>query len=331
MRTIASMDTKQPGLNQFFTNVLDNNISDYLSKAYPFVENHLEEWELNFDADLEVTNHVLRVRIQDGSIAQYKEDVLDVCHCQHQDGGWGTTRDDQNSKIRSTSFCVQMLLRANRVLKNDLIQHHILKGLAYIVAAQNTNGSWTDPTWHFLDATSTSVGTLLFAVNEPFVNEQYRKTLDKGMNFIVSTRNENGLWYYKPTGSPVTITAHLLQKCATYYGSLDIHDQSIRNLIELQEECGSWDKGNTDHTCDAVRAMMLTSSRSKNENITKEVCVSTCKAVQWLIEVSNEIDGGLGDRLGKPANVERTCDGIDTMLKLRQFIKDFSEMLEFWN
>ena len=312
-------------------NVIKDEINSYMSTAYQFISDHPEEWELSNDVDLEVTNHVLRVRIQDKSIESFKKDVLDVCKIQNSDGGWGNRRDDKESKSRSTAFCVQMLLRANRILKDEVIKQRLIEGLDYIIAHQKENGSWEDPTWHFLDATSTSVGTLLFAVNEDFVQEKYKKTLEKGMHFVVSQRHENGLWYYKLSGSPVTITAHLLQKCATYFGHSEIHDQSIRELIKLQHPEGHWDNGNTDHTCDAIRAMMLTASRSEDPNIVNEVFHSSCKAIQWLIKTSQEIGGGLGDRPGKPAHVERTCDGIDSMLKLKQFAEDNTQMIQFWS
>lgn len=316
--------------SQSFT-ALRNQIHRYMPVAYQFIEAHTEEWRLEQDVDLEVTNHVLRVRIQDDSIADFQPDVLSVCQAQNADGGWGNRRDDRDSKSRSTAFCVQMLLRANRTLQNDALQQSILKGLEYIVAQQTDNGSWQDPTWHTLDATSTSVGTLLFVVNEDFATPQYREALKKGMEFVVSQRYDNGLWYYKPSGSPVTITAHLLQKCATYYGHEAIHDQAIGELIALQHEEGHWDNGNTDHTCDALRAMMLTASRSTHPDVVNDVFHSACRAIDWLTRVSVEIGGGLGDKPGKPAHVERTCDGIDSMLKLQQFAIDNTKMIKYWS
>lgn len=311
-------------------NLIQDKINDYMPKAYEFILEHPEEWELDHNVDLEVTNHVLRVRIQDNTIENSKKHVIDVSAAQNADGGWGNKRDDKESQPRATAFCVQMLLRANRVLKDETLQKSIMNGLNYIISHQKEDGSWEDSTWHFLDATSTSVGTLLFAVNEDFTNEKYKKALEKGMAFVVSQRHENGLWYYKLSGSPVTITAHLLQKCATYFEYTDIHDQSIRELIKLQHIDGHWDNGNTDHTCDAIRAMMLTASRSKDPSIISDVFHSACLAVQWLVQVSQGVGGGLGDRPGKPAHVERTCDGIDSMLKLKQFAEDNSQMIKYW-
>lgn len=310
---------------------VEKEIQTYLPVAYKFIEEHPKEWKLDHpDVDLEVTNHVLRVRVQDGTVGNYVDDVIALCRCQNADGGWGNARDDQESKVRSTAFCIQMLLRANRILHNSLIQETIIKGLNYLLSLQKEDGSWEDPTWHYLDAVSTSVGTLLFVVKEEFAEEAHHIALKKGMEFVISQRNTNGLWYYKPSGSPVTITAHLLQKCATYFGYSNRHDFIIRELIKLQHQEGHWDNGNTDHTCDAMRAMMLTSSLSKDPNIVHEVFQSACNAILWLAQVSREIGGGLGDKPGKPAHVERTCDGLDAMLKLRQFATDNTQMIKFW-
>lgn len=310
---------------------LDSHIQRYIDTAYQFVAENQQEWKLSNNAELEVTNHVLRVYIQDGSISKYVSDVLDLCKIQNSDGGWGNYRDETESMLRSTSFCVQMLLRANRVLNDSTVSDSVLRGLNYIASQQLDDGSWRDSTWHFLDAVSTSVGTLLFAVNESFEAARYQKILDKGMNFVLSQRDSRGLWHYKASGSPVTITAHLLQKVATYNPSDKLSIESLKSLLLLQSEAGDWDKGNTDHTCDAIRSMMLTSSRLKDQGLIQETFASSCRAIKWLISVSDEIGRGLGDRPMKPAHVERTCDGIDSMLKLRQFKDDYQQMIKFWS
>lgn len=310
---------------------VSKQVNSFMSVAYQFILEHSEEWSLKNDVDLEVTNHVLRVRIQDKTIQNFIQDVLSVCHVQNTDGGWGTTRDDEESKSRSSAFCVQMLLRANRYLNDPVIEKSILKGLDFIIAQQKDDGSWVDPTWHSLDATSTSVGTLLYAVNEDFALNSYKEALKKGMDYVQSNRHDNGLWYYKESGSPVTITAHLLQKCATYFGDSEKNDLSIRKLIELQHSDGHWDNGNSDHTCDAIRAMMLASSQSRDKDIMNEVFYSSCKAIDWLNKISLKIGGGLGDKPGKPAHVERTCDGIDAMLKFQRFVEDNTQLIHLWS
>ena len=57
---------------------------------------------------------------------------------------------------------------------------------------------------------------------------------------------------------------------------------------------------------------------------------SAYKAISWLLDVSEGIGGGLGDQPGMPAHVERTCDGIDTMIKFQQFYHEKNKLIRFW-
>jgi len=304
----------------------------YLKNAYEFIDSNKHEWKLNNDVDLEVVNHVLRLRAQNNSVLLFIDDVIDLCNCQNSDGGWGNTRDDLNSKVRSTAFSIQMLIRTNRVLNNDKVSQSITDGLNFVLSNQQADGSWADPTWHHYDAASVSIGTLLFAVNENMHdNNKYKTSLEKGIKYIKSQRYSDGLWYYKKSGSPVTITAHLLPKCVTFEGASDVDKMSVRNLIALQDPEGQWDDCNTDHTCDAIRAMMLTAGKADSKELFIDVYNSSIKALSWLINVSEDIGKGLGDKPGRPAHVERTCDGVDAILKFHQFIEKPKNMVKFWS
>ncbi len=310
---------------------IENKILNYLKNADKFVEENPQEWKLNNNVDLEVVNHVLRCKISDNSIALYSNDIINLSHCQNKDGGWGNTRDDSESKVRSTSLTLQMLIRANRILNLNAIADSIAHGLKFILSQQDQEGRWFDPTWHYLDAISVSVGTLLFATNtQSWFDDKYTNSLKKGIEYLKSQRRDNGLWYYKDSGSPVTITAHLLPKCVAYEGIQNIDLMSIDNLIKLQDREGHWDNSNTDHTCDAIRAMMLTASRSNFEKLYNAVYDSAFKAILWLCQTSEDIGRGLGDKPEKPAHVERTCDGIDAMIKFQHFKNNKENLINFW-
>lgn len=300
----------------------------FLNGGYRFVEANTQEWKLGSDVDLEVTNHVLRVRIQDGTIADYREDVLAVCACQHSDGGWGNTRDDQVSRLRSTAFCTQMLLRANRQIDHARISRSVALALEFILSAQRQDGSWDDDRWHFLDATSVSVGTLLFAVNESSATLATRTALARGIEFIVTQRHADSLWYYKPTASPVTISAHLLQKCATYGVASPALVESARALLALQDPVGHWDRENIDHTCDASRCLMLVAGVTADPELIRDTHAATTRALSWILATAR--DGGLANRPGGKPHVERTCDGIDTVLKYRLFSSEHHAIVRFW-
>lgn len=311
---------------------MEKKLENFLTKAYQFVEANHHEWKLTNNVNLEVVDHVLRVRVQDKTIEKYMQDAIDLCKCQNNDGGWGNFRDDKESKSRSTAFSIQMLIRSNRVLKNDFILASINKGLANIIKNQHEDGNWSDPTWHHYDATSVSVGTLLFATKEnEWANSPYKDALARGIAYIDSQRDEDSLWYFKKSGSPVTITAHLLPKCVTYRGAEEKDFITVRKLIELQDEEGHWDKMNVDHTCDSIRAMMLVAGKAGNKELYEEVYSSVIKALSWLLKVSEEIGGGLGDFPKEKAHVEAVCDGIDAVLKFNEFNKTPTNMVNFWS
>src|SRR3989338_6320171 len=94
-------------------NSIDERILEYCWIGNEFIANNSQEWKLNYDVDLEVTNHVIRCKASDGTIKDFQQDVRDLIKCQNSDGGWGDTRDDASSKVRSSALTIQMLLRSN--------------------------------------------------------------------------------------------------------------------------------------------------------------------------------------------------------------------------
>jgi hypothetical protein len=311
---------------------MKERLDKFLVAAYQFVVDNHHEWKLTNDVNLEVVDHVLRVRVQDKTIKNHMQDVFDLCKYQNPDGGFGNSRDDQDSKSRSTALSVQMLIRSNRVLKSPTILKSINKGLDYIVKNQHQDGNWNDSTWHHYDATSVSVGTLLFATKEDSWSlSSYTKALARGIAYIDSQRDKDYMWYFKKSGSPVTITAHLLPKVVTYRGVEEKDFNTTRKLIALQHDKGHWDNTNVDHTCDAIRAMMLVAGKANDKLLYKEVHNATTRALNWLLTVSKDIGGGLGDFPLKKAHVEATCDGIDTVLKFNEFNTTPDNMINFWS
>jgi prenyltransferase beta subunit len=296
-----------------------------------FIFSRRNEWALDTNVDLEVTNHVIRVFVQDRSIGKHTDVLLALVAAQHKDGGWGDWRDDELSHERSTAFCVQMLLRAERQVPATWLAQSIEAGLEFIASKQLSNGSWADHRWHTLDATSTSVGTLLFALNDSAQRfERFATVLQRGMLFVHQARDRDGMWFYKPKSSPVTITAHLIQKTVIFYGPSSIEVAAAHRLLELQDPEGHWDSRNIDHTCDATRSLMLTASECASPALTLAVAAAAKRAVDWLIRCTDR-SGGLGDRPGREPHVERSCDGLDTLLKFKIFTSQQATLSNFWH
>lgn len=301
----------------------------WLKRAERYVLKHEEQWTPSANVGFETLNHLMRVWVQSERIGEHRTEVEAARAAQHEDGGWGDKRDEAQSQMRTTAFCCQMLLRANRTLKDQRVSETIKQALDFLLAQQDPDGGWTDKRWHRLDATSVSVGTLIFAVREPYSCTQYTQSLKRGMSFVAKARADDGLWYHKPTSSPIEITAHLLQKVALYdNGRGDIH-RAIQGLLEHQDEQGHWDKRDVDSTCDALRSMMLAVGVSGGKELVDEVAGAADRGIAWLGSVQAS-DGGYGVRPERPSKVLYTCDVIDTLLKYDAFESGAGSLVGFY-
>jgi squalene cyclase len=289
-----------------------------LDRAGAYVEAHEAEWTPERDVDFETLNHLVRVWIQEGSIAAHGRELAAIQAAQHADGGWGDRRDEPASRMRTSSFCCQMLLRAHRALGDESLKGSVARALDFILARQEPDGSWDDARWHRLDATSVSTGTLIFAVSEPYGTAAHRAALTRAMRYVLGAVADDGLWYHKPTASPVEITAHLLQKVALYDPGSDVVTRAMAGLLELQHADGHWDHRDVDSTCDAVRSLMLAAETRAGTALARDVTNAARAGVAWL-EAIQGVDGGHGVRAGRPSKVLYTCDVIDTALKYRAY------------
>jgi Prenyltransferase and squalene oxidase repeat len=301
----------------------------WLERAERYVLTHEEQWTPSANVDFETLNHLIRVWVQSERVGEHRMEVEAARAAQHEDGGWGDKRDEAESQVRTTAFCCQMLLRANRTLKDQRLSEAIERSLDFLVAQQDPDGGWTDRRWHRLDATSVSVGTLIFAAGEPYRCARYTRSLKRGMSFVAKARASDGLWYHKPTSSPIEITAHLLQKVALYDNGRGDVQRTIVGLLEQQDEEGHWDKKDVDSTCDALRSMMLAVGVPRGKELVGEVSAAADRGIAWLGSVQAS-DGGYGVRPERPAKVLYTCDVIDTLLKYEAFESGAGSLVGFY-
>jgi hypothetical protein len=87
---------------------------------------------------------------------------------------------------------------------------------------------------------------------------------------------------------------------------------------------GSWDEENVDHTMDCTRSLMVvTRTRdTRGEDVIK-------KGFRWILAHKNP--QGWGDFPGMESNLERTCDGLDTLLKYQAYRNANSlEVIKLW-
>lgn len=264
---------------------------------------------------LDVINHTLRVFTQSGDIGRFKDRIYALLDHQNKDGSFGELLDDGKSEIRETAFILRNLITANRKLKDQRISEASRKIIQYLLSRQKDKGTWEDSIWGEFDATSISTGALMFAVKEGIMADVAQPAVDRALKLVREMRSKDGGWYdpkfrQQERKSPVAWTGHLLPKFVMYYGDTPESRQSIKLLADAQEENGSWDGNDTDHTCDASRAIMVCCELVGIDGYDDKID----KSIEWIIKARND-DGGWGVQLGAPSDILMTCDVLDTFAK----------------
>jgi hypothetical protein len=319
-------------------------VDDLIDKETPFFFSHKLSWSLTTRPQtLEVTAHALRVILALGKVQELADEFLALVTCQHEDGGWSSYATDPTSTTWVSAFCSLMLVRGNQRLGDERIARALHRSIDYFLATQK-DGRWTDgPTWSDLDATSHPVSFLhvVQILREGYRRAEVRTAWRKGLRFLLDHQSQDGAWYdpdVQPpgpvvaSGSPVEMAAHLVQDSFiadlmidNLFGVREASAKATRWLREHQAENGSWDGENVDHTMDATRALMVVSKvlgEQENEAVIH-------KAMRWIIR--NKNDRGWGDFPGEETNIERTCDGLDTLLKYRAYgDPDLKAFLRLW-
>jgi len=274
------------------------------------------EWDTDKKGNsLDSINHTLRVFTQSGDISLFKDKIYKLLDHQNENGGFGELIDDGKSEIRETAFILRNLITINRKLKDQKISEAIDKIVPYLISRQKERGTWEDSLWGEFDATSISTGALMFAVKEGLMTEVTQPAVEKALKLVKEMRSEDGGWYdpkfkQEVRKSPVAWTGHLLPKFVMYYGDTPESRQSIKLLADAQEDNGSWDDNDIDHTCDASRAIMVCCELIGIDDYEDKID----KSIKWVIKARNA-DGGWGVQLETPSNILMTCDVLDTFAK----------------
>jgi squalene cyclase len=229
-----------------------------------------------------------------------------------------------------------MLIRGNRLLQNERLTQSVRKAIDYFLDAQQPDGRWVDPRWADLDTTSHPVSffNVVMALGESHRRADVLRSWERGARFIIDHQSADGGWYdtdFHPSG--VEITAHLIQDALVADLVIDNRLQGMREscakgavrLYDWQAQDGSWDDENVDHTMDCTRSLMVV-TRILGDNRGEDVIL---RGLRWIINNKNE--RGWGDFPGMETNLERTCDGLDTLLKYKAYRgTDPSEVVRLW-
>ncbi len=283
--------------------------------------------------ELELTAHALRALLHLGLLPGEADEFLGLAPIQQADGGWSSDLDGSPSRVWASAFAALMVARANRILHDRRLTTAFERSVDFFLASQGSDGAWHDPpTWTTLDATSHPLSFLHVARAQ---EHRYRAAeaaaaADRAMAFILAHQSPDGAWrdpdFRSPgpvvaSGSPVEMTAHLLEDSLA--GALCGRESSAvraaaaaaaRWLCDAQASDGSWDGGHVDHTMDSARALMIAGKVCPD----LDVAAAVERAIAWVLQTRNP--RGWGDFPGQPSNVERTCDGVDTLIKYRAFL-----------
>jgi hypothetical protein len=303
-----------------------SRIEQLIRDEFRFLTTERAGWSLVAGPqDLELVAHALRVLLHTGATADFREEYLALAACQHADGGWSPRSDGPESTVWVSAFCALMQIRGNRVLNDPVVAGSVRRSIDYFLDTQEGDGRWTDPRWADLDTTSHPVSffNVVLALGERHRTSDVERSWRRGLEFILGHQDPQGGWHddgFHPSG--VEITAHLIQDALVADLELGARVKGIREacvnglarLREWQAKDGSWDDENVDHTMDSTRSSMVVTRILGDDPAT---AAAIERGLAWI--VANKNAPGWGDFPGEPTNLERTCDGIDTLCKYRAF------------
>ncbi|MBI3616246.1 MAG: terpene cyclase/mutase family protein [Candidatus Omnitrophica bacterium] len=309
-----------------------------IESEYQFLGSVRDRWSLTKGPqDMELAAHALRVILHMGKAGESLPEVQALIKNQHADGGWGRESQETESAAWVSAFCALMLIRGSAVLQHPEIEKSVFKCINYFLQGQKSDGRWVDSEWGDLDTTSHPVSffNVVLAIGTQKMKEAVRSAWRKGLRFILEGQSEDGGWYdlkFHPSG--VETTAHLGQDAVVASLALPeglpvrpSAEKALNWILKHQDSDGSWDGKNVDHTMDCTRSALLISRMIRAEQRCRPALE---KAMEWIM-ANKTHPNGWPDFPGEELNLERTCDGLDVLLKYQAWRQaDPLEVVRRW-
>lgn len=319
----------------------NESLSQLVESEYQFFQREHDRWSLLAGPqDMELVAHALRVILHMGKAAEALPEYLAVVKQQHADGGWGRESREPESAAWVSAFMGLMLIRGNAALRRPEIEQSVWRAIRYFLSTQKSDGRWVDSEWGDLDTASHPVSffNVILALGTPEMQAAVRPGWRKGLEFILAGQSDDGGWYdpvFHPSG--VETTAHLGQDAVVaslvlppeYAKGLRVREsseQAVQWILNHQAADGSWDDHNMDHTMDCTRSMLLICRILRTESRCRPALE---KAITWI--AANKNAHGWPDFPGMETDLERTCDGLDVLLKYQAWLQqDPLETVRRW-
>ncbi|OGX40473.1 MAG: hypothetical protein A3C53_07890 [Omnitrophica WOR_2 bacterium RIFCSPHIGHO2_02_FULL_68_15] len=315
----------------------NEQLQSLVESEYRSFQQEHDAWSLlSGPKDMELVAHALRVLLHMGQAGDALPEYQAVVAAQHADGGWGRESQEPESACWVSAFLGLMLIRGNVVLRQPRIEQAVWTSIRYFLDSQKSDGRWVDREWGDLDTTSHPVSffNVVLALGTPEMRAAVRAAWRQGLRFILAGQSADGGWYdpvFHPSG--VETTAHLVQDAVI--ASLALPDappvktsceKGLQWILDHQAADGSWDDQNVDHTMDCTRSSLLIARMLKQEHRCRPAME---KAMAWIVASKNA--RGWPDFPGMESDLERTCDGLDVLLKYQAWrLPDPLETVRRW-
>jgi len=315
--------------------IAPEQLDQMITSEWKYLDSKKSEWSLlDGEQDMEVLEHILRCILHLDRTKTLGAEFQECVKVQNPDGGWSKRSHTEKTSMWITTFVALKLCRGNMVLKDPAIEDSVQRALEYVLSVQEKDGHWADPEWSHLDTTCsvTCFLTIYQVTHDKQDEERINDARKRGFEFVKSWQQDSGLWKdntFHPAG--IETTAHLMQYTlvpAYFMDGIDYAEKlcmdAAESLAKEQAENGSWDNENMDHTMDACRNLMLVSDTFERREQYASIIE---RGGRWLMDEKNA--DGWGDFPEEPSNVERTADGLDTLLKFKRYCSG-EPMSHFW-
>jgi len=284
--------------------------------------------------DLKSAAHVCRVVNQLGAARRFYGVYALIAAARTPSGGWGPWAAE-SARVGITAFVTNVMASSGLAMFDGRIREAVRAGTRFLLGAQAPDGRWREAAGPLrasapqeervavlrgdVDVTCAVVHAIRRGASwAPELRRMIEESFRRGMEWLVSTQAPDGGWVEEGKDrSRVGATADAVRALALRRAANEGRmARAAGFLVERQEEDGSWDDGDVDHTCDAVRGIVTVLGGTPSACERAIFREAADRAVQWILDARNP-DGGWGRRRGDASNPNEMGDVLSTLIENR--------------